>query len=252
MRAWTFIERGPLSQVLKLQHDFPQPQSADLRSDEVLVKVSYSALHQPQASFMAIMPHFNRNPWIPGFEFSGHVVTSGEARASEELSEGQAVFGMILPKHYWRYNGVLAEYVVAPRADVVVKPSNVTLEEVSGISGGGATCIGIAEKAGLLGVDYEAGEYRIRSLARGRKVLVTGGSTGTGLFMLQLAKMLVGSKGRVVTTCSPRNFEVVSSYGADEVRMLLCLTRCSIMSHRLLLTCLRSSITQNIPNSIGI
>lgn len=45
-------------------------------------------------------------------------------------------------------------------------------------------------------------------------VLIYGGSTSVGLFALQLAKR-AGYK--VVTTSSPRNFDLVKEFGADEV-----------------------------------
>lgn len=45
-------------------------------------------------------------------------------------------------------------------------------------------------------------------------ILIYGGSTSVGLFALQLAK-LAGFK--VVTTASPRNFDLVKQFGADEV-----------------------------------
>jgi NADPH:quinone reductase-like Zn-dependent oxidoreductase len=44
--------------------------------------------------------------------------------------------------------------------------------------------------------------------------LVYGGSTAVGMFAVQLAK-LAGYK--VVATASPKNFDLVKSYGADEV-----------------------------------
>jgi D-arabinose 1-dehydrogenase-like Zn-dependent alcohol dehydrogenase len=44
--------------------------------------------------------------------------------------------------------------------------------------------------------------------------LIYGGSTSVGLFALQLAK-LAGYK--VISTSSPRNFDLVKRYGADEV-----------------------------------
>merc|ERR1719454_1605822 len=46
-------------------------------------------------------------------------------------------------------------------------------------------------------------------------VLVTGGSSGTGHFGIQLAKSL--GAGKVITTCSPGNSDLVKSLGADEV-----------------------------------
>lgn len=217
MRAWTFNTRGPLSEALKLRHDLPQPQPKHLAPDEVLVKVSHSSLFQPLASFVGVIPHFNDKYWIPGLEFSGIVVADGGVRPGESSLEGQAVFGMIGPKLYRKYNGVLVEYVVAPKAAVVSKPANASFEETSGISGGGATSVGLFEKAELLEVGLVEGEYRISSLAEGKRILVTGGSTGTGLSVLQIAKMLVGPKGKIVTTCSRRNIELVRSHGADEV-----------------------------------
>lgn len=44
-------------------------------------------------------------------------------------------------------------------------------------------------------------------------LLIYGGSTATGLLGIQFARL---SGCRVVTTCSPRNFEYVKSLGADE------------------------------------
>lgn len=217
MRAWTFTDRGPPSEVLKLRHDLPQPQPTDLKPDEVLVKVSYASLFAPQANLMSVVPHLNSNPWIPGAEYSGVVVASSETDIGEKLSEGQEVFGMIDPKRP-KYNGTLAEYVIAPRDCVTQKPSNSSFEEASAVSVGCAV-IGILEKADLLEVDHVSKEYQIRSKAKGKKILITGGSTATGLSTLQLARTLVGSDGKIVTTCSPRNVETVRSYGADEVSL---------------------------------
>mmetsp|Transcript_60511 Transcript_60511/g.140948 ORF Transcript_60511/g.140948 Transcript_60511/m.140948 type:complete len:208 (+) Transcript_60511:1-624(+) len=46
-------------------------------------------------------------------------------------------------------------------------------------------------------------------------VLILGGSGGTGHAAIQLAKAL--GAGRVITTCSPDNFDFVRGLGADEV-----------------------------------
>ncbi|RAH64138.1 zinc-binding alcohol dehydrogenase family protein [Aspergillus aculeatinus CBS 121060] len=45
-------------------------------------------------------------------------------------------------------------------------------------------------------------------------ILIYGGSSAMGTMAIQFAKL---SGYRVFTTCSPRNFELVRSYGADEV-----------------------------------
>jgi len=43
-------------------------------------------------------------------------------------------------------------------------------------------------------------------------LLIYGGTTGTGLFAIQFAKL---SGYEVVVTCSPKNFDLVKKYGAD-------------------------------------
>ncbi|KAE9361326.1 hypothetical protein PF008_g1147 [Phytophthora fragariae] len=48
----------------------------------------------------------------------------------------------------------------------------------------------------------------------GQRVLFPGGSSGTGLFAIQIAKAL---DAEVVATCRHRNVELVKSLGADEV-----------------------------------
>ncbi|KAK5085471.1 zinc ion binding [Lithohypha guttulata] len=214
MKAWTYESRGPPSQVLKLRHDIPQLQSSKLKANEVIVKISHVSLFGPLAQLMAVIPHLNNNPWIPDYEFSGTIAGAG---AESTLREGDAVFGMIAPKLFLQYNGVLAEYAVVPLEYVVPKPDSSLFEEAAGLSGGGVTAIGIAERSDLLKVVYIDKQPRIHSKAEGKRVLVTGGSTGTGLVILQLIRYLIGPSGTLVTTASPRNHDTVLKYGADKV-----------------------------------
>src|SRR4051812_24389530 len=102
MRAWTFNRRGLASDVLKLQQDFPQPQKADLKSHEVLVKVSHVSLFAPTLQLMAVIPHINSNPWIPEQGFSGEIIapeaaTDTASGVFDTLKVGDEVFGMINP-----------------------------------------------------------------------------------------------------------------------------------------------------------
>ena len=48
----------------------------------------------------------------------------------------------------------------------------------------------------------------------GPAILIYGGATATGLFALQFARL---SGCRVLSTCSPRNFQLVKALGAHEV-----------------------------------
>jgi NADPH:quinone reductase-like Zn-dependent oxidoreductase len=53
-------------------------------------------------------------------------------------------------------------------------------------------------------------------LSKGQSVFINGGSGGVGLSAIQIARHFVGETGKVVTSCSTRNLELVKQYGADE------------------------------------
>jgi NADPH:quinone reductase-like Zn-dependent oxidoreductase len=54
-------------------------------------------------------------------------------------------------------------------------------------------------------------------LSKGQSIFINGGSGGVGLFTVQMARVIVGETGKVVTCCSTRNLQLVKSVGADEV-----------------------------------
>lgn len=213
MRAWTFRSRGPVAKVLQLRDDLPMP--ANPIGDELLIKVSHASLLPQQAHLAAIVPHFTSNPWIPETEFSGTVVKAGpEARG---IQEGDPVCGIVGPGDAFKYNGVLSEYILIPRECAVAKPAKITFTKAAGIFGGGCTGLALFQRAGLLEVRQgDDGPIPV-SLAAGKRVLVTGGSTGTGLVIVQIAKYLVGVDGEVVTTASPRNFESLQRLGITSI-----------------------------------
>lgn len=225
MKAWAYTARGTPNQVLKLRDDIPQPQISDLKPGDVLIKVSHVALFAPQVKIMIVTPHLNSNPRFPEFGFSGTVIAVTESASDgteTRFNPGDAVFGMLDPRQAKNYNGVLAEYIIMPQSNVLHRPSHIKPEQAVGLGGTGCTNIQFAEVSGLLKIERSAdGEgERIVSIGRGKRVLVTAGSSGTGNVTVQLAKMLVGEKGRVVATCSERNAQAIKELGADEVSNL--------------------------------
>ncbi|KAK5942963.1 zinc ion binding [Knufia obscura] len=124
------------------------------------------------------------------------------------------------PMSYPKTNGALAEYIVVRRDWVATVPRGVSMEEASTLGPPGVTCFAYAEKAGLIEVandgDGDGSGPRMVNKGLGKRVLITGGSTATGLFMLQLARVIVGEEGVVVTTCSPKHNDAVKALGADE------------------------------------
>lgn len=150
---------------------------------------------------------FRTKPSIPETDFSGWVVKAGKGVSpSRELVPGAKVFGsaplggMVI---YGR--GVLAEYVVVPSENVVLKPQNLSFEEAAGLPIAGITAVSVMDLA------------RVK---RRERVLVNGASGGIGSLVVQMAKSAVGEEGKVVAVCSGRNEETVKGFGADEVSLL--------------------------------
>lgn len=104
-------------------------------------------------------------------------------------------------------NGAFAEYVVAPAEVVVHVPDEWPFED--------AAQLGIAPftAAQTLFITLNL-PTPLSPTAESTPILISGGSSSVGLYAIQLAKL---SGLRVIATSSPRNFDLLTSYGADEV-----------------------------------
>ena len=119
MHAWTHISKGAPSQVLHLVSNTPvrHPKKAN----ELLIKVSHSALNPGAAIMMHFVPFlFRHSPAVPEMDFSGVVVEVGGAgeetdallssssqnHEGRRFAVGDEVFGLV-------YGGAYAEFVKA-------------------------------------------------------------------------------------------------------------------------------------------
>ena len=145
---------------------------------------------------------------IPGYtvgcDFSGTVVEDD----TKTFAKGARVAGF---SHGVNSNnpdsGSHGEYCIT-RADLIFRvPDNVGLEEAATW---GVGCITTGQ--GL----YQTMDLPLPTQPTKEKtpLLIYGGSTATGIFAIQFAKL---SGLTVITTCSPRNFDFVKSLGADAV-----------------------------------
>ena len=151
-----------------------------LRPGESLVQV-YAASLNPVDYKLAELPVIGRfavpKPATPGLDFAGKVVDVG---SHCNVSVGEMVFGKLEPK---QQHGTLGEYIIGSKAGTVPLPDGVSVEQ--------ATTLGVC---GL--VTYQCLAPNIQS---GDRVLINGGSGGTGTFAIQIAKAL---GCHVTTTCS--------------------------------------------------
>jgi NADPH:quinone reductase-like Zn-dependent oxidoreductase len=129
-------------------------------------------------------------PYIPGMDFAGVVEAVGSGAIP--FRTGDAVFGVAPGSH--------AEYVVAPAADLALKPRRLSFEEAAAVPLGALTA--------------RTGLYEIANLKPGQRVLVHAAAGGVGLFAVQLAAR---QGAEVIGTASRGNLELVRSLGAQTV-----------------------------------
>lgn len=191
MRAWQYgVMTGGIEKSLKLNASASIPKP---KPQQHLIKVQYVALnpvdYKPAESALFrrfVIP----NPATPGIDFSGTIVKPAEG---SKLKAGDKVFGCG-PSPF--AGGMLADYAVAGTDSTVKVPEGLSMLDASTIGVAGITA------------------YQCMEPHNPKKVFINGGSGGTGLFGIQIAKAL---GYQVVVTCSGRNVELCKGMGADEV-----------------------------------
>ena len=147
---------------------------------------------------------------IVGCDYAGTVVKIGE-EVKKSFTIGDKVYGCAHGSNYnQKYDGVFADYAAVNGELVMRLPDSVKFEDASTIGLGSITVgQGLFQKDKGLALEFPG-----EGSGNGEWVLVYGGSTATGTLGIQFAK---AAGYKVVTTASPRNYELVKSRGADEV-----------------------------------
>ncbi|KAK3615960.1 hypothetical protein LTR56_026278 [Elasticomyces elasticus] len=197
MKAIVVVKSGHAAVVEKAE--------PELRPDWVKVKVRAVALNPTDWKHIDF---FARGGETVGCDFSGIVTEIGSAVTSN-IKVGDAIYGLVHgTKVGCEDTGAFAEYVVVKDGLFAKMPPNQTFEDAA--TWGAATVtniLGLWQKLGLPTPTQPAKEKF--------PLLVYGGSSAMGMIAIQLAK-LAGLY--VVTTASPRNFELLKrEYGADAV-----------------------------------
>jgi NADPH:quinone reductase-like Zn-dependent oxidoreductase len=194
MKAMVYHKYGS-PDVLELQ-EIPKPV---VNGDQVLVRVHAASVNWLDWHFLTGTPFLARlmagllkpKNKVLGIDLAGRVEAVGAN--VKQVQPGDEVFGS--SRH-----GCFAEYVCASEAEVVMKPANMSFEQVAASPG--------AATPALQGLRDHG------QIQPGQKVLINGASGGVGTFAVQLAK----SFGAEVTgVCSTRNLDLVRSIGADQV-----------------------------------
>jgi NADPH:quinone reductase-like Zn-dependent oxidoreductase len=176
MRAWQWSQcNDTLENAIQLNESAPLPTaSRQLALGESLIMVHAASLN-PVDYKLPELPIVGRmaisKPATPGLDFAGKVVQVGP---DCHVKVGQMVFGKLEPNQQF---GTLGEYIIGSKSGTVPVEQAATL--------------------GVCGlVTYQALAPNVKP---GGRVLVNGGSGGTGTFAVQIAKAL---GCHVTTTCS--------------------------------------------------
>jgi len=194
MRAWQYSStKGGLEKNLKLNPSVPLPKP---QPNQHLVQVIAAALN-PIDYKPAEIPGVARIaitlPATPGIDFVGSIVRPA---SGSDLKAGQLVFGVSGSTPL--AGSALREFSFAATNSIAALPDNVALVD--------AATVGVA---GLT-----AYQSILPYVKRGDKIFINGGSGGTGVFGIQIAK---AAGCHVTTTCSTTNVELCKSLGADRV-----------------------------------
>ncbi|ORY67421.1 putative alcohol dehydrogenase [Pseudomassariella vexata] len=178
-----------------------------LQPDEIMIKTTTVALNPVDTKLVG---DFVTPGCVFGFDCAGVVVAVGSA-VTKDLKIGDRVCGSASGMNREKpLAGAFAEYVKFP-GDMALKVPDFMSDE-------DAAALGTAVASACMTLFWSLGMPL--SVLDGVQqnpaptVLVYGGSTSTGTMVIQLLH-LCGF--HIITTCSPRNFELVKSYGADEV-----------------------------------
>lgn len=152
-------------------------------------------------------------PMISGSDVAGEVVEVGAD--VKRFAPGDRVYGLALAftnSTADSSQGAFQEYVLLREDLCALMPATMEFEEAVVMP------LGISTAAcGLYQEDYLGLDLPMKgrpSPRNGRAIIVWGGSTSVGMNAVQLGN---ASGYDVITTCSPRNFDMVKRLGATEV-----------------------------------
>jgi len=195
MKAVVYTRYGPPDMLRLTDVDRPVP-----KDDEVLVKVHAVSLNASDWESLRGKPLYSRigGPFRPrkhilGSDIVGRVEAVGEKATQFRFDD--EVFGDILS-----HMGGLAEYVCVPETVLARVPAGLTREE--------AACL---PQAGAIALQGIRDRGRVQP---GQRVLINGAGGGSGMYAIQLARLL---GAEVTAVDNAEKLEFMRSLGADHV-----------------------------------
>ncbi|MEI1278176.1 NAD(P)-dependent alcohol dehydrogenase [Leptospira venezuelensis] len=198
MKAIVYEKYGS-SDVLQ----YKEVQKPTPKDNEVLVRVKAASVNAADWRMMKADPFLVRfyaglfkpkKISVLGADVAGTVEAVGENVT--KFRPGDEVFGDVFASGF----GAFAEYKCGREDEFVLKPSNISFEEIAALPLAGMTALHSLRDFG--------------KIEEGQKVLINGASGGVGTFAIQLAKYF---GAHVTAVCSTSKIAQAMSLGADQV-----------------------------------
>ncbi|CZR68298.1 probable ToxD-like zinc binding oxidoreductase [Phialocephala subalpina] len=202
-RALNIVTSKSIGQGCQVKR-IPLPKISE---QEILVKVHAAALNPiDYKSIDLLAPRES----VIGCDYAGQVVEVGK-NAAGNWKVGDRVAGFVHGGHYSDRGSFCSHLKID--GDLAWRiPEGLSDEEASTYGLAAATAmLALNTHLGLASLDTSSAPRPQETKSRGT-ILIYAGSTSVGLFAIQLAKK---SGYTVVTTASPRSFDLVKQYGAD-------------------------------------
>ena len=190
----------------------PYPSPA---KDEIVIRSAALAINpidwiqQDQGTSLAFP--WLKYPYIPGYDVAGDVVEVGAGVT--RFKKGDRVVGLALGQNKERNRleeTAFQAYVLLSSHFAAPIPNEMSYESASVMPLGMATAAAALFQKDQLGLTLPSSH----ATPTGKTVIIWGGSTSVGCNAIQLAK---AAGYEVVTTASPRNFDLCKNLGASEV-----------------------------------
>ncbi|TLS27020.1 hypothetical protein PpBr36_04730 [Pyricularia pennisetigena] len=175
-----------------------------LSPGQVLIKTACVALHPSDAKIVAA--GFHRS-CLAGLDFAGTVVAVGPGEMpGSVVVVGARVCGVVCGySEMGGSMGAFADYIVAEAEFLLRVPDAMSFEQASTLPGGLLT-------AGM--TLFNTLRLREKKPEEDRHVLVYGGSTASGMLIIQVLRHF---DFKPIATCTPHNFDMVRAAGAVAV-----------------------------------
>ncbi|KAG9639800.1 pantothenate synthetase, partial [Aureobasidium melanogenum] len=203
MRAVQYTSvQGGLEKNLRYTEEAQQPQHDEQmqRGDHIMVEVISASINQldwkmPETPVIgkALTYSLTSSAKIPGMDYCGRIKSTGST--IDSFSIGELVYGRLTRP---TSSGTLAQYVNIDPGTCIPLPEGVNPDH--------AATIGVAGETAYRSI--------VPNVQTGDRVFINGGSSGTGTYGIQIAKLL---GCHVTVSCSTSTIELCKELGADEV-----------------------------------